>query len=102
MAQFAVLMLAMQQGLLAMRVLPEAELIWLALPFALAALGYPRLRWLGAGVLGGARCGGAHCWPWESGPRARCSRSPHRKRVLIFELLTVAVFFFSSQTAICS
>jgi hypothetical protein len=51
MAQFAVLMLAMQQGLLAMRVLPEAELIWLALPFALAALGYPRLRWLGAGVL---------------------------------------------------
>jgi len=51
MAQFAVLMLAMQQALLAMRVLPEAELIWLALPFALAALGYPRLRWLGAGVL---------------------------------------------------
>ena len=51
MAQFAVLMLAMQQGLLAMRVLPEAELIWLALPFALAALGYPHLRWLGAGVL---------------------------------------------------
>ena len=49
MAQFAVLMLAMQQGLLAMRVLPEAELMWLALPFALADLGYPHLRRLGRG-----------------------------------------------------
>jgi len=51
MARIALLLLIVQQAVLKLPVLPELWLLWLAMPFALACLGYKSLRVLGVFVL---------------------------------------------------